>query len=81
MLMDTWKTGIGYKSEKQKKLANINRFFNGINDANKFIDDYSSLTLEVKHKSTRRIRLKMLTPNWMLQKLPIDLARTRKSSQ
>ena len=42
---------IGNKSETpQKTLANINKFFNGRDDATKFIDDYGSMILEAKRK-------------------------------
>ena len=45
------KIKIGNKSEKQKKtLANINKLFNGRNDAIKFADDYGSMILAAKRK-------------------------------
>ena len=48
------KIRIGNKSEKKKKkktLANINKFFNGRNDAIIFVDDYGSMILEAKRKA------------------------------
>ena len=44
---------IGNKSEKQSKktLANIDKLFNGRNDAIKFLDDYGSMILEAKRKA------------------------------
>ena len=45
----------GNKTKKQgNTLANINRLFNGRNDAIKFIEDYGSMILEAKKKSCRR---------------------------
>ena len=32
-------------------MGNINKFFNGRNDAIKFVDDYGSMTLEAKRKA------------------------------
>ena len=43
---------IGNNSEKDKKaLANINKLFNGRNDAIKFVDDYCSMILAAKRKA------------------------------
>ena len=36
---------------RKKKLANINMLFNGINDASKFMEDYSSIIFEDKQTS------------------------------
>ena len=35
-------------------MANINKLFNGRNDAIKFVDNYSSMILEVKRKVTQK---------------------------
>ena len=69
----------GNKTKDQENtLANINRFFNGKNDAIKFIGDYGSMILEVKRKAveepTTGTGLKISTPKQLLQRLPIALA-------
>ena len=61
----------GNKSASQKNtLANINIHFNERNSAIKFIEDYSSMIIE-------GTGLKILTPNQMLKRLPIALARVK----
>ena len=63
--------GRGNKDASQKRtLANINIFFNARDNAIKFIEDYSSMILEAK----KLAKLKILTPNQMLKRLPIALA-------
>ena len=44
------------------------------NEAIKFYDDYFSMMSEAKHRATKGIGLKVLTPKQMLQRLPIALA-------
>ena len=48
-----------------------------INNVIKFYDDYSSMVSETKHKVIKGIRLKILTPEQMLQRLPISLTQVR----
>ena len=70
----------GNKSANQKRiLANINIFINARNNAIKFIEDYSSMILEVKKlaKEQEGTGLKILTPNQMLKRLPIALAQIK----
>ena len=59
-------------------MSDINRLFNGRNDAIKFIQGYSSMILEAKKKAeeepTTGEGLKILTPKQMLQRLSIALA-------
>ena len=45
-------------------------FFNGRNDAIKFVEDYRSMILEAKRKEIEGKELKVLTPKQMLQRLP-----------
>ena len=47
------------------------------NSATEFFDDYSLMVSEAKVKPTKRSELKILTPNQMLQRLPIALARVK----
>ena len=70
----------GNKSANQKRtLANINIFINARDKATKFIEDYSSMILEAKKlaKEQEGTGLKILTPNQMLKRLPITLARIK----
>ena len=70
----------GNTSAKQKiTLANINIHFNARNSVIKFIEDYGSMTLEAKKlaKEQERTGLKILTPNQMLNRLPIALAQVK----
>ena len=70
----------GNKNAEQKKnLANINIHFNARNNAIKFIEDYGSMILEAKKlaKEQEGTGLKILTPNQMLKRLPIDLAQIK----
>ena len=60
---------------KIKSLANINVLFNARNNAIKFIEDYGSMILEAKRLAKQEgTGLKILTPEQMLQRLPIALA-------
>ena len=54
-------------------------FYNAREEAIKFIEDYGSMILEAKKlaREKKEIRLKILTPNQMLKKLPIALAQVK----
>ena len=54
-------------------------FYNAREEAIKFIEDYDSMILEAKKLAREKegIRLKILTPNQMLKKLPIALAQVK----
>ena len=66
---------------KKKTLANINILFNARNNATKFIVDYSSRILEVKRLAKQQgTRLKLPTPQQMLQRLSIALAQIKTSN-
>ena len=68
------------KSANQKRtLANINIFINARDNTIKFIEDYSSMILEAKKlaKEQEGAGLQILTPNQMLKRLPIALARIK----
>ena len=72
----------GKTTDKQKKtLANINILFNGRNYAIKFIENYALLILEAKRKAaeepTTGEGLEILTPEQMLQRLPIAIAQVK----
>ena len=71
----------GNKNPEQRKiLANINVLFNAIDSAIKFIEDYGSMILERKRLAKEEQEgtgLKILTPNQMLKRLPIALAKTK----
>ena len=83
----------GNKNPRQKKtLSNIENYFNARNSAIKFIEDYGSIILEAKRLAKEeqegkganemsRVnaseRLKILTPNQMLRRLPIALAQIK----
>ena len=70
----------GNKNASQKRtLANINILFNARDNAIKFIEDYSSMILEAEKlaKEEEGTRLKILTPNQMLKRLPIALAQIK----
>ena len=47
------------------------------NKAIKFYDDYSSIMSEAKYRATKGTGLKILTPQQMLQRLPIALAQVK----
>ena len=77
-----WK---GNKNPIQKKtLSNIENHFNERNSVIKFIEDYGSIILEAKRlvkeeqegKGANE-RIKILTPNQMLKRLPIALAQVK----
>ena len=80
----------GNKNANKKTLANINIHFNARNNAIKFIEDYGSKILEAKKlarqegegasktsRANEGERIKILTPNQMLKRLPIALAQTK----
>ena len=78
----------GNKNDNQKRtLANINMFYNARGNAIKFIEDYGSMIREARRlvkeeqKGTganeMSERLKILTPNQMLKRLPIALAQVK----
>ena len=46
-------------------------------EAIKFYDDYSSMMSEAKHRATKGTGLKVLTPEQMLQSLPIALPQVK----
>ena len=52
-------------------------FFNGRNDAIKFVRDYGSVIIEAKKKATEGKGLKKLTPKQMLQRLRIPLVQVK----
>ena len=72
---------IGNKNDNQKRtLANINIFYNARDNAIQFINDYGSMILEAKRLAIEEQygkRLKILTPNQMLKRLPIALAQVK----
>ena len=55
-------------------------FFNGRNDAIKFLEDYGSMILEAKRKSNEGKGLKISTSKQMLQRLPIALAQVKEGN-
>ena len=78
----------GNKNGNQKRtLANINMFYNARDNAIKFIEDYGSMILEArrlakeeqKGTGTNKMseRVKIVTPNQMLKRLPIALAQAK----
>ena len=72
---------IGNKNDNQKKvLANAYILFNGRNNAIKLIEDYGSMILDAKRLAKEEEEgtgLKILTPNQMLKRLPIALAKIK----
>ena len=72
---------IGNKNDNQKQVvANANILFNGRSSAIKFIEDYGSMIPEAKRLAKEEQegkRLKILTPNQMLKRLPIALAQVK----
>ena len=70
------------KNNNQKgTLANINIFYNARENAIQFIKDYGSMILEVRRLAMEEEQegkgLKILAPNQMLKRLPIDLAQVK----
>ena len=65
--------------EHRKTLANINILYSGRNNAITFIEDYGSMILEAKKlvREQEGTGLKILTPNQMLERLPIALAQIK----
>ena len=58
-------------------MYNIEILYKARNEAIKFYDDYSSMVSEAKTKATKGTGLNILTPEQMLQKLPIALAQVK----
>ena len=58
-------------------LYNIDILYRSREDVIKFYDDYSSMVSESLYKSVKGKRLKILTPNQMLQRLPLALAQLK----
>ena len=71
----------GNKNVKQREiLANLNMFYNAREETIKFIEDYDSMILEAKRLAKEDQGgkgLKILTPNQMLQRLPIVFAQLK----
>ena len=69
----------GNKNASQKRtLANINILLNARGNAIKFIDNYGSMILESKRLAKQEGEgLKILTPNQMLKRLTIALAKIK----
>ena len=69
----------GNKNASQKRtLANINILLNARDNAIKFIEDYGSMILESKRLAKQEGEgLKILTPNQMLKRLTIALAKIK----
>ena len=53
-------------AEQRKTLANINILFNARKNTIKFIEDYSSMILEVKRLAKQGTVLKIISPKQML---------------
>ena len=72
---------IGNKNDNQKRtLANINSFYNARDNAIEFVQDYGIMILEAKNQAIEEQfgkGLKILTPNQMLKRLPINLAQVK----
>ena len=67
-----------HKSKEQKNtLYNIEILYKTRNEAIKFYDDYSLMMSEAKVKATKGMRLKILSPKQMLQRLPTALAQVK----
>ena len=63
---------------KDQAFNNINNLYNAGDNAIKFIEDYGSMILEAKKIVKQEgKRLKILTPNQMLKRLPIALAQIK----
>ena len=77
----------GNKNDTQKRtLANIKMFYNARDNAIKIIEDYCSMILDARRLAEEQKgtganemseRLKILTPNQMLKRLPIALAQVK----
>ena len=66
------------RSKEQKNaLYNIEMVYKARNKTIKFYDDYSSMMSDAKVKATKGTGLKILTPQQMLQRLPIGLAQVK----
>ena len=63
---------------KDQAFNDINNLYNAGDNAIKFIEDYGSIILEAKKIVKQEgKRLKILTPNQMLKRLPIALAQIK----
>ena len=76
------KKGTKKSKEQKNTLYNIEMLYKAGNEAVEFYDDYSLVMSEAKAKSeqsntTKGTGLKILTPNQMLQRLPIALAQVK----
>ena len=58
-------------------MYNIEILYKARNEAIKFYDDYSLMMSEAKVKATKGMRLKILSPKQMLQRLPTALAQVK----
>ena len=69
----------GNKNREQRQaLNNINNLYNVRDMAIKFMEDYGSMILEAKKIVKQEGKgLKILTPNQMFKRLPIDLAQVK----
>ena len=66
------------RAEQKRNLANINLLFNARYNAIKFIEDYGSIILEAKRLAKQQeTGLTILTPQQILQRLPIALAQIK----
>ena len=64
-----------FKSEQQKSaLENVKLLYKSRQVVFKFLNKYSLIASESKHKAKYGEGLKILSPKQMLQRLPIDLA-------
>ena len=62
---------------QKNTLYNIEMLYKPRNEAIKFYDDYSSMMSEAKYAATKEKGRKLLTPEQMLQRLPIALAQVK----
>ena len=67
-----------FKSEQQKSaLENVKLLYKSRQVVFKFLNKYSLIASESKHKAKYGEGLKILSPKQMLQRLPIDLAQAK----
>ena len=63
------------KSEEQKRaMKNINALYKWRKKVMKFVNDFSKIFFEAKHKTKHGEGLKVLIPKQMLKRLPIALS-------
>ena len=63
------------KSEEQKRaMKNINTLYKWRKKVMKFVNEYSKIFFEAKHKTKPGEGLKVLIPKQMLKRLPIALS-------